>query len=138
MHVFAYGSLMIPSVMEAVTGRRFAARKALLHGYARFRLEGASYPGLIPQVNAKTDGMLYLDVDAQSIARLDAFEGDFYDRVRVEVDVEAGGRLAGEAYVVGPAHRHRLSSEAWRIDDFRREHLATFLASYPGFLSIRD
>ncbi len=138
MHVFTYGTLMIPSVMEAVAGRRFAARKALLYGYARFRLKGVSYPGLIPQIGAKTDGVLYLDVDSQSTARLDAFEGAFYDRVLVEVDVENGRRLAGEVYVVAPTHRHRLSSEAWRLDDFRREHLPAFLASYQGFSALRD
>ena len=78
MHVFTYGTLMLPSVMEAVTGRRFAAQKAMLHGYARFRVKGASYPGVVEAVGATTDGVLYLDVDAPSLARLDAFEGAFY------------------------------------------------------------
>lgn len=136
MHVFTYGSLMITSVMEAVTGNRFAARNAILHGYARYGIEGATYPGLIPQNGATTDGVLYLDVDPRSAARLDAFEGAFYERVRVEVEVETGGRWPAEVYVVGPLHRHRLSTQAWRLDDFRRDHLEAFLASYHGFSAL--
>ena len=136
MHVFTYGSLMIASVMEAVTGRRFASRKAMLRGYARFGVKGASYPGIAETAGATTDGVLYLDVDALSLDRLDAFEGAFYQRTRVEIDTPEGERLAAEAYVVTPPHRDQLSSDAWRLDDFRREHLEAFLASYHGFSAL--
>jgi len=138
MHVFAYGMLMIPSVMEAVTGRRFAAQQALLHHYARFRLKDATYPGLVEAAGATTDGVLYLDIDAPSLARLDAFEGTFYQRTRVEVETPEGKRWPAEVYVVEPHHRRHLSFEAWRLDDFRREHLEAFLASYHGFSEDRS
>ena len=136
LHVFTYGSLMVSSVMEVVTGHRFASRRAFLRGYARFGLEGATYPGLVPQDKATTEGVLYLDVDPSSLARLDAFEGSFYDRVRVAVDVEPDERLQAEVYVVTPPERHRLSTQPWHLDDFRRDHLATFLASYHGFSAL--
>ena len=138
MHVFTYGTLMIPSVMEAVTGRRFASRKATLRGYARFRVKGASYPGLVEAAGATTDGVLYLDVDAASVVRLDAFEGAFYQRTRVEVYTPEHDRWPAEVYVVPPHHRAHLSSEAWRLDDFRREHLEAFLASYHGFSALGE
>ena len=93
--------------------------------------------GLIRQANATTDGVLYLDLETRDLARLDAFEGAFYERVRVEAELETG-LLAAETYVVRPSHRHRLSSEAWRLDDFRRDHLGDFLASYPGFSALGD
>ncbi len=138
MHVFTYGTLMIPSVMEAVTGRRFSSRKATLNGYARFRLKDATYPGLVEAAGATTDGVLYLDVDGPSLARLNAFEGVFYQRIRVEVDTPEGERWPAQTYLVPPQHRAHLSSEAWRLDDFRREHLEAFLASYPGFFADRS
>ncbi len=138
MHVFTYGSLMVAAVMQAVTGNRFTSRKATLRGYARFRLDGASYPGLIPQKDAATDGVLYLNVDPSSMARLDAFEGTFYDRARVEAETTEGERLKAEVYVVAPAYRHHLTAEAWHLDDFRREHLAAFLASYHGFSALGE
>ena len=136
MHIFTYGSLMISSVMQAVTGSRFTSREALLRGYARFSLQGASYPGLVPQEGTLTEGVLYLDVTPSCVARLDAFEGAFYDRVPVTVEVAGSGRLPADVYIVTPPLRHRLSADAWYLDDFRREHLAAFLASYHGFSAL--
>jgi hypothetical protein len=42
--VFVYGRLLLPEVMEAVTGRVLHARPALLRGYARRRLRGCDEP----------------------------------------------------------------------------------------------
>lgn len=137
LHVFAYGTLMVPAVMEAVTGRRWASEPALLRDYARFRLRGASYPGILPQAGATTDGVLYRAVDPAALARLDAFEGRFYDRLRVRVETPKETQHPAEVYVVAPAHRHRLSAETWHLDAFRREHLDAFLASYHGFAPLR-
>ena len=88
--------------------------------------------------NATTEGVLYLRVDPSSLARLDAFEGSFYDRVCVAVDVEPDERLEAEVYLVMPRHRHRPSARAWHLDDFRRDHLAAFLASYHGFSALEE
>ena len=138
MHVFTYGSLMVAAVMEAVTGHRFASRKATLHDYARFRLKNASYPGIVEMAGATTDGVLYLDVDAASIDRLDAFEGVFYQRTCVEVYTPQGERRPAETYVVVPRYQDHLSTEAWRLNHFRRDHLEAFLASYHGFSALGD
>ncbi len=59
MNIFAYGTLMIPSVMYAVTGRHFRSQKAILKDYARFTVKGESYPGIIPVMNAITEGKIY-------------------------------------------------------------------------------
>jgi len=136
MHLFTYGTLMLPRVMEAVTGDLFTACRAVLSGYARFRIHGATYPGLIEQPGTKTEGMLYLNVDASSIARLDAFEGSLYDRVHAEVDTVTGGRVLAAMYVVKAGQRPRLSAEAWHLDAFERNHLDTFLAGYHGFQAL--
>ena len=72
MNLFTYGSLMVPSVMEAVTGRTFSARRAALADYVRFRVSGASYPGIVPRWGVVIDGVVYLDVDAAAVACLDA------------------------------------------------------------------
>jgi hypothetical protein len=42
MNIFTYGSLMFPSVLKAVTGREFAAKKARVKNCARFRVKGES------------------------------------------------------------------------------------------------
>ena len=81
--VFAYGTLEIPAVMEAVTGRSFPQREAALEGFARFLIRGRFYPGIIEERGSVTDGVLYEGVDPESLTRLDAFEGPLYKRLRV-------------------------------------------------------
>ena len=136
MHVFTYGTLMEPAVMEVVTGRRFVSRPAVLRGYARFRIRGAVYPGIIVTPGAVTEGAVYRDVDAVSAARLDTFEGETYDRVGVGIEVDAGSSASppvrAEVYVITPSQRSRLSSDAWDPEQFRRQHLGAYLQRCAG------
>jgi len=88
MNIFTYGTLMIPDVMYAVTTRKFRFKNAILRGYARFTVKGESYPGIIPVTGAVTEGIVYFDVDALSLDRLDAFEGDLYQRTPVRVETK--------------------------------------------------
>ena len=46
MNLFAYGTLMVPEVLRAVTGREFTWREAVLRGYVRLTVRGQSYPGV--------------------------------------------------------------------------------------------
>jgi gamma-glutamylcyclotransferase (GGCT)/AIG2-like uncharacterized protein YtfP len=133
MNLFTYGSLMIPSVMHTVTGRHFLHREAALRGYARFKVKGESYPGIIHQKGAFTNGIVHLGVDAQSLKRLDEFEGDMYERVSVRVESDQGGSLTAETYVIKREHSGLLSSEPWDLEEFENNHLQEFMASYKGF-----
>ena len=63
LNIFAYGTLMIPSVMHMVTARHFRSQKAILKDYARFRVKGESYPGIIPVTDAITEGIIYFNVN---------------------------------------------------------------------------
>ncbi|MGD8894123.1 MAG: gamma-glutamylcyclotransferase [Desulfobacterales bacterium] len=80
LNIFAYGTLMIPSLMYAVTARHFGSQKAILRNYARFTVKGESYSGIIPVTDAITEGIIYFNVDELSLRRLDTFEGDLYQR----------------------------------------------------------
>jgi gamma-glutamylcyclotransferase (GGCT)/AIG2-like uncharacterized protein YtfP len=133
MNVFTYGSLMIPSVMAAVTGKHFQVMKACLREYARFKVKGESYPGIIYKTGAATDGVVHRDVDDLSLNLLDDFEGELYKRISVPVEVDQSGALIAETYVVSPEHLHRLSSVPWDLDKFKKENLQEFLRSYKGF-----
>jgi len=133
MNVFTYGSLMIPSVMAAVTGKRFQVMKACLNGYARFKVKGESYPGIVYQPGAATDGVVHCDVDELSLKLLDEFEGELYKRVSVRIEVDQSGSLNAETYLFAPKHLRRLSSDPWDFEEFKKEHLQEFLKSYKGF-----
>ena len=133
MNFFTYGSLMIPSVMAAVTGKRFQVMKAWLNGYARFKVKGESYPGILYKTGAAIDGVVHCDVDDLSLKLLDDFEGELYKRISVPVEVDQSGVLSAETYIFTPEHLHLLSSEPWDFEEFKKEHLQEFLRSYKGF-----
>ena len=136
MNVFTYGSLMIPSVMSAVTGKNFRALKACLKEYARFKLKGESYPGIVSRTGSAIEGMVHCDVDDLSLKLLDDFEGGLYQRVSVRVEVGHGGRLNAEAYIISLEHLHLMSSEPWDFDEFKKDHLQEFLRKYKGFSAL--
>lgn len=133
MNIFTYGTLMIPAVMHAVTARQFRFEKATLEGYERFTVTGELYPGIIPQMDAMTEGILYLKVDKLSLERLDLFEGKLYRRTEVQVQTAQKGMQKAETYVVKPEYRHYLSSKKWDVRAFVQKGLETFLNTYSGF-----
>jgi len=133
MKIFAYGTLLIPDVMYAVTTRVFRFKNAILRGYARFTVKGESYPGIIPVTDAATEGIIYIDVDESSLERLDAFEGDMYQRTPILAETEGGEIFNAEAYVVKPKFRNHLSSSDWNMKEFDQKHLKAFLKTYQGF-----
>ena len=133
MNIFTYGTLMIPEVMVAVTTRRFRFIDAILKGYARFTVKGESYPGITPEPGAITEGIIYFDVDGLSLERLDAFEGNLYQRIQIMAETKEKEILSADAYVIKPKFRSYLSSQEWNIKEFAQKHLKTFLETYTGF-----
>lgn len=133
---FAYGSLIFREVMTSVTGRHFESVTASLDGYARYLVQDTTYPGLIESTPDSVQGALYADLDADAYRLLDRFEGEYYERRRVQVTAKLGSMFDAETYVFRQEHQHLLTREPWDGDVFRRHHLRSFLASYEGFDSI--
>lgn len=131
INVFTYGSLMIPRVMEVISGKLFDAAAARLQGYVRYALRGETYPGLVEEAAAATDGVLWRDVDDDSLQRIDAFEGDWYERHAVQVLVEEDA-VAAQTYVLIGTQRHRVSRRPWSRARFESRYLQRFLSSYGG------
>ena len=133
MNIFTYGSLMFPAVMKAVTGLEFPAKRARVKNYARFKVKGESYPGLTPLEGAFTEGVLYLNIDALSVKRLDGFEGKLYERAKILAEALGGESLIAQTYLIRPQYRNRLSSDQWDPVYFEKADLREFMASYRGF-----
>jgi gamma-glutamylcyclotransferase (GGCT)/AIG2-like uncharacterized protein YtfP len=133
LNVFAYGTLMIPSVMHAVTARHFRSQKAILRDYARFRVKGESYPGIIPVTDAITEGIIYFNVNEFSLDKLDTFEGNLYERTRVRVETEEKTIQMAQAYVIPSKYLGYLSRTAWDVEEFIKKDLEMFLMTYSGF-----
>ncbi len=135
-NVFTYGTLMLPEIMGMVTGREFAGTPAIARGCARYAIEGELYPGLVPEVGAETRGVVYLDVDEESVSLLDRFEGEWYMRTTIRLETGTGDLIDADAYLLRDSERHRVSGTRWDIDVFRREGVEEFLRRYAGFRRI--
>jgi gamma-glutamylcyclotransferase (GGCT)/AIG2-like uncharacterized protein YtfP len=99
MRLFVYGTLRDGARVQALTGRTFPTRPAVLHGFARIAPPDG-YPYVVRRPEASVDGLLLEGVDAASIEALDAYEdeGRLYQRRTLEV-VTADGPVACEVYV---------------------------------------
>ena len=140
MHVFTYGTLMFPAVWRAVVGREFAAVGGTAAGFAIYRVRDAVFPGIL--ATGETDsvaGVVYLDVDDASLARLDRFEDTFYERQSLWIDCDDGQRRSANAYVV-PAHqRDVLTAEPWGREQFvATGGLEHFLSRFAGFARVNE
>ncbi len=133
IHCFTYGSLMWPDIMARVCGQAFASEPASLAGHARHPVRGQDYPGLRPLAQGQVAGRLYRDVDAAAWARLDAFEGEEYERVEVLVALSGGGMLPAQVYRFRDSFAQRLLPGDWDVEAFGREGRQRFIARYVGF-----
>jgi len=122
--LFCYGTLEIPAVMLAVSGRLPASQPAELPGYRRGIIPGRAYPGIEP-ADDRVTGTLYRHPGAGALARIDRFEGAEYLRVRVTV-ATAHGKQRAWAYL--PKHaRGRVGREPWDPNRFERQELTRYL-----------
>jgi gamma-glutamylcyclotransferase (GGCT)/AIG2-like uncharacterized protein YtfP len=126
-HLYAYGTLQNRAVIALIVGRELVGNPARLAGYARFCIIGRVYPAIVAAPTGEVDGVVYSDLDAAEVERLDLYEGDLYERR--ELPVRAGDRvITAHCYVLRPEHGHHLSSESWDLAAFERDHLADYLA----------
>lgn len=132
--LFAYGTLLEPRIWRAVTGAKsIVSEAATLPDYSIFRVEGADFPGILADCpGEEVPGQLFSEIDPVSMARLDAYEDEFYERREVEVILSEGTKLRTQAYVVPERHRSWLSNERWTFEWFRSEALESYLVRH-GF-----
>lgn len=126
-HLYAYGTLQVGAIFAQIVGRTIESRPATLAGYVRYRISDRVYPAIVEAASSEVPGVVYLGLTASELTRLDLYEGHLYQRREVRV-WQGDGTLLVETYVLRPEHRHRLSSEAWDLERFEREHLASYLA----------
>ncbi|WP_210395805.1 gamma-glutamylcyclotransferase family protein [Motiliproteus sediminis] len=134
MHVFTYGSLMYEAVWSQVVRGHYRQCLAGLAGYRRWCVRGEHYPGLWPAMATdKVSGVLYFDLEAGDLARLDAFEGAYYRRQRLPCEV-AGEVVEAEVYLFRSRYRQLLTTREWQAETFERQGLQPFIQRYRGFM----
>lgn len=125
--LFCYGTLCIPDIMRRVSGSLPQSASATLLNYACYALAGLVYPGIIFQKGVSVDGVVYQGLSRAQLAKLDAYEGAQYRRLRVWVTAANDQRVQAWTYVLQPRYYHRLTGRPWSLEQFRREQLPVYL-----------
>jgi gamma-glutamylcyclotransferase (GGCT)/AIG2-like uncharacterized protein YtfP len=132
MRLFAYGTLRYPEVLQAITGCHLEGEKAVLEDYACYIVRGSVYPGIICEPHACTEGVIFTGIGDAHFRKLDDFEGDLYERIRVCVTDGEGNPMQAWTYAIRDAMRAQLTRMPWNREVFEGEHLRGFLKRCRG------
>ncbi len=136
LNIFTYGSLMCRDIMFKVAGCRLGFSQATLTNFLRSKIRDEEYPGIVPQRGSVVTGIIYFDLSAESINRLDIFEGELYRRQKVEVITENNSSVAAMTYVIKPRYEDLLTGEEWSFSEFLAIGKKKFEESYTGFQDV--
>ena len=141
MRFFFFGTLLDDEVLTLVVGRdipRADRRMAVLPGYRRAKVDGVSYPIVVPAEGAEVAGMLVSGLAPSEAARLVAYEGADYELVLRQVRAGSRQRQA-HVFVPSPGSRLKPLDEEWKFEAWASEHRAGFVARLRrGLAAARD
>lgn len=129
--LFVYGTLLEPRHVRALTGKEFHYRDAVLRGFEK--VAGASaYPFVLPKEGRTVRGKVIEGLDADSVRRIDEYEGEghLYYRQQVSVVVE-GQEVPAYTYVGNPrafgVHDVEVMEPEERVEEYLAERLRHLL-----------
>lgn len=128
INIFTYGSLMYPEIFEAVAGQSLNNKPAKLLNWRRHQLQGESYPAATPCVGHQLEGVVWFNVSAQALTRLDTFETSSYAREPVQIRTSDGAMHS--AHIYRWLDLTRLLDEDWSTHTFETQHLKHFLNTH--------
>ena len=125
-HLFIYGTLLFPEILEGLTGISPVTKPAELQGYRRFKLIGCDYPAIIPDPNSSVEGKLVINVDQQSMDIITFFEGEDYQKSNVLI--RAGNEEIPATAFTWIGDFDRLKPEDWNKKQFEQYSLPYYAA----------
>lgn len=131
-HLFTYGSLMFSEVFENIVRNQYEHAAGHVHHFKRTCIRNGHYPVVLPSRQAEALlGVVYFDVSVPDLRRLDAFEGDYYQRQTTTAQLRTTGQCLDVAlYVLKPRYRYLATQREWSPEEFQRRHQAHFLKLY--------
>lgn len=128
MNLFTYGTLTFPEVWKRIAVVEAESEPAKLNGFAIFRVRDAVFPGMrrAREVDS-VPGLLYRNLDEETLFELDTYESDFYRRETVWVTTKDEQAIECQAYVVPASHYNMLTEELWDADWFAENELEKYL-----------
>ncbi len=92
--LFVYGSLRSARLRRQLLGREIPTVPARLVGFAKVKISGSPYPGLVYSPSSQTEGELLLQLTHSELLCLDCYEGEEYQRIEVLVEAQGKTRYA--------------------------------------------
>ena len=132
-NLFAYGTLMCSDILADVAGIQALGTPAFLQGFRRHAIQGEAYPAIVPDDSGIVEGILYFKLPDSAWKRLDAFEGELYERQTIWVNLKEGGRVEAETYVFHAEFQKRLKDEDWDFLAFLEKYKPGFMKEYEGY-----
>jgi len=131
VNVFTYGSLMFDPVWSRVVESCYDRRTAILQGYDRKAVRGEFFPVIVPSAPcSRVEGLVYLNVSASDLARLDRFEGEYYYRKAEQVAAPDMTILPAEIYVLKEEYYAVISPREWDPVHFSTTGIHYFMHHY--------
>ncbi len=128
MNLFTYGTLMFPEVWKRINIGEFASQPATLYEFAIYRIRDAVFPGLVRgSASDQVRGLVYFDLDEETLFEIDTYESNLYERVPVAVTLDNGSQLSCETYRVLDSCRDVITEEPWDASRFEQEELEKYL-----------
>ena len=128
MHLFTYGTLTFPEVWKRIAVCEARSEVASLGGFAAYRVRDAVFPGIVrASEQDQVQGVLYYDLDEETLFELDTYESDFYRRETVWVTTESDNAVECQAYIVPDSRRNMMSEELWDAQWFAENELENYL-----------
>jgi len=121
---------MCEEIMVEISGCRLSHVFGTLKGYERRSVMGEPYPAIVPHKENSVEGVVYQNVPDRAFDRLDRFEGEMYERQSVNIELNRGGALPAETYVIKEAFLNLLDHTDWDFDDFIVGGKASFQRQY--------
>lgn len=132
-HIFVYGSLQSPEIIEKLTGKCFKTTRSVLPGYRLYCVKDSDYPAIIKQEHSETNGLLIEDLDDSSLNIISFYEGDEYELQNVTVLVDK--KFLNALAYVWIKEPELLEEKEWNYQRFNLESLEHYLnVVIPGTL----
>jgi len=120
---------MFMELVNVLTGKPFMTKFGVLNGYAQFVINDDGQAAMVPFPDRRVDGVVYLDVDDESLAKLDAFQGNFFVKEEVSIEGEGGEWLEASAYCLKLSRKSLLTAAEWHEDVYHEKYLKKVLKS---------
>lgn len=125
MKLFFYGTLMDADVRELVCGEALEVEPAMAQGFRRVLVAGRHYPMLLPHASGWVEGSLASGLSAETVHRLQVYEGWEYGLHPIKVRTASGHAVMAHVFLCPPHIAPQMRD--WGLERWQRRHKRTFL-----------